>query len=220
MFICTYISICVCISTLKPSLHTNWISLFYRTKEATRKDYQEPPSLTGQWAISPEQPWVKAAVVWETAVLALQTSQAPWQAAVCSWEAAGPHLNSSGRKADPQENSWEGTVIGGYISPWINTLASLLSSCFCFQDQNPMKTLETPVLKIRAVQVFKRHRGTGSLLEPKKWGEHCRCVFLSTAMENKWLSVVKYQWIRELKPMPIKSFSCGMTFLWMLNPSA
>lgn len=109
-------------------------------------------------------------------------------------------------------------VLGGYIPSWTNTLARLLSSCICFQDQNITKSSEILALKIRPVQVFKRHRGTGSLLEPKRWGEHCKCAFLSTAIENKWLSVAKYQWIRELRPMPIKSFSCRTPFLWALHP--
>lgn len=169
--------------------------------------------------ISSEQVQVKTAPAWETEVLASQTMQVPWQAGVCSWEATGPHANCSVRKAGLQENSWEVMVIGGCIPPQINTLAGLLSSCIYFQDQETMKTLEIPVSKIRAVQVFKRHRGTGSLLEPKRWGKYCKCVFLSTAMENKWCSVAKYQWIRDLRLTPVKSFSCGMLFLWMLNPS-
>lgn len=129
------------------------------------------------------------------------------------------HVNSSVRKAGLQENSWEVVVNGACIPPWINMLAGLLSSCISFQDQKTMKTLEILVSKIRVVQVFKRHQGTGSLLEPKRWGKHCKCVFLSTAMENKWLSVAKYQWIRELRPTAVKPFSCGMLFLRMLNPS-
>jgi len=82
-----------------------------------------------------------------------------------------------------------------------------------------MKTLELMVSKIRAVQVFKRHQGTGSPLEPQWWWEHCKRALLGTTMENKWLSVAKYQWITEFRPMSMKSFSCGMPFLWMLHPS-
>lgn len=82
-----------------------WISPFPSKGAAARRDHQERPSLTGQRATSSEQLRVKKIVVWETAVLASQISQAPWRVAVCSWEAAGPHLNSLGRKAGPRKTA-------------------------------------------------------------------------------------------------------------------
>lgn len=144
---------------------------------------KESPSLTNQWDISSGQLWVRKTVVWKTAVLVSQISQTCWQAKLCSSEAVGPHLNSSVKKAGHWENDCVELVVRGYIVPLINMLTDLLSSYIYFQS------LRDIGLKIIAVQVFKRYWGTCSLLEPERWGEHCKCVFLSSTMESKLLSV-------------------------------
>lgn len=121
IFICTYIK-CVCIFTLKSSLHSNPYSvtptwhklkgvlcciLLLSVEQTNSNRYILISAKTirslPQWVvISSEQVQVKTTVIWETAVWASQTMQVPWQAAACSWEAAREFLCKKSRSPGKQ----------------------------------------------------------------------------------------------------------------------
>lgn len=120
-------------------------------------------------------------LVWETAVL---SSQIP-QAAVCPLRSCRTTLEFLSKKSrspgkEPRGNGYWRLHLSlpQYTSRFTFLLHPLSGSKHCENLR------DTGLKNSSCASFFKRHWSTGSLLEPKRRGERCKCAFLSIAING------------------------------------